>query len=320
MALIVCGLWGYNYVKSTGALLIPDKSTYTIDKTVTLSNLNDKLALGIDPMRYKLYIKFFAPDVSIQAGGFSASSGTTLETFLTETLKTPSYTDLTITIIPGWNMWDLDAYLASKDIGAPGDFLTTVQLNFAQYQKEFAFLEHVSSLEGFLYPDTYRIRKDGTADDAIRVMLREFDKQIGSEYTSLDPKKAYETLILASIVEREEPKKANQPIVAGILSKRVAEGIAMGADATVCYGYQKTQKQCTPSFIAQVIYEKNPYNTRNMLGYTPTPIAGFPVSTWKAALNPEASPYYYYLHDPTGQIHYAKTNAEHNQNKALYLK
>jgi cell division protein YceG involved in septum cleavage len=58
-------------------------------------------------------------------------------------------------------------------------------------------------------------------------MLREFDKKIGTQYHSLDPKKAYQTLILASIVEREERSETNQPIVAGILSKRVAEGIAM---------------------------------------------------------------------------------------------
>lgn len=58
-------------------------------------------------------------------------------------------------------------------------------------------------------------------------MLREFDKKIGAEYKSLDPKKAYQTLILASIVEREERSETNQPIVAGILAKRVTEGIAM---------------------------------------------------------------------------------------------
>jgi cell division protein YceG involved in septum cleavage len=60
-------------------------------------------------------------------------------------------------------------------------------------------------------------------DAAIRVMLREFDKKIGSDYDKMDPKKAYETLILASIVEREERNDTNQPIVAGILSKRVKE-------------------------------------------------------------------------------------------------
>lgn len=60
-------------------------------------------------------------------------------------------------------------------------------------------------------------------DDAIRVMLREFDKKIGKTYTTLKTKEAYQTLILASIVEREERDDANQPIVAGILAKRVVE-------------------------------------------------------------------------------------------------
>jgi UPF0755 protein len=150
-------------------------------------------------------------------------------------------------------------------------------------------------------------------------MLREFDKKIGDSYRALDPKVAYRTLILASIVEREEGSASNQPTVAGILKKRYDEGMALGADATVCYGYQKTQKECTPSFIASVIYQDNPYNTRSKLGYPPTPIANFPVSAWDSALHPESSPYYYYLHGSDGQIHYATTNAEHNANKAKYL-
>jgi UPF0755 protein len=144
--------------------------------------------------------------------------------------------------------------------------------------------------------------------------LREFDKKIGASYVA-QGKDAYKKLILASIVEREERDDANQPIVAGILEKRVREGIAMGADATVCVGYGKTQKQCTPSFIGTVIADKNPYNTRVKQGYPPTPIANVPLPAWNAALSPEDSPYYYYLHDMDGVIHYARSNQEHAVNK-----
>lgn len=93
----------------------------------------------------------------------------------------------------------------------------------------------------------------------------------------------------------------------------------MGADATVCYASAKTQKQCTPDFIASVIYEKSPYNTRNKQGYPPTPIANPSRNTWEAAVKPLDSSYYYYLHDTDGVIHYARTLEEHNQNKATYL-
>ena len=310
---------GYFWVQSTANILVPAKS-YTIEKNTNLSNLNDKLNLGVNDLRYKLYLRFFAPkDITIQAGSFAAATGTTLDTFLTTNLKTPVHNDVWITILPGWNMWDIDSYLSSQGVSRPGEFLDTARINFSVYQKDFSFLADVDSLEGFLYPDTYRIPKLGDADDAIRVMLREFDKKIGESYRSLDAKKAYQILILASIVEREERIDANQPIVAGILQKRYDEGIALGADATVCYGYQKTQKECTPSFVASVIRDTNPYNTRSTRGFPPTPIANFPLVTWNAALNPESSPYYYYLHDSSGQIHYGRTNDEHNENKRKYL-
>lgn len=93
----------------------------------------------------------------------------------------------------------------------------------------------------------------------------------------------------------------------------------MGADATVCYEYAKTQKQCTPAFIASVISKKSSYNTRSQLGYPPTPIANASLSTWESTINKTPSVYYFYLHDSEGQIHYGKTLDEHNQNKRQYI-
>ena len=150
------------------------------------------------------------------------------------------------------------------------------------------------------------------------MLLEEWQKNIGADYDSLWSD-AYDTLILASIVEREERNEKNQPIVAGILKKRHDEWTPIGADATVCYGYAKTHKDCTPAFIANVINQKNPYNTRNMRGYPPTPISTITKDTWKAAMNPESSSYYYYLHDNDGIIHYARTLEEHVANKQKYL-
>jgi len=71
--------------------------------------------------------------------------------------------------------------------------------------------------------------------------------------------------------------------------------------------------------VASVIYENNPYNTRSKKGYPPTPISNVPLSAWNAAIKPESSSYYYYLHGSDGQIHYGKTNDEHVINKQKYL-
>jgi UPF0755 protein len=119
-----------------------------------------------------------APNVSINAGTYQVGTGTNISDFLTRTIRSPLYIDQTITILPGWSSYDIDGYLAKKSIGSVGDFLETSRLNFSQYQKDFPWLVGLTSLEGFLYPDTYRLRQDATMDDVIRVMLREFDKKI----------------------------------------------------------------------------------------------------------------------------------------------
>lgn len=199
-----------------------------------------------------------------------------------------------------------------------GAFLEATK-NISTYQADYTFLQGVDSLEGFLIPDTYRISQSADAEGIIRVMLDEFEKKIAPTYGQLG-ENAYETLIMASIVEREERSSENRPTVAGILWKRLREGIALGADVTLCYGYQKTNTECTPSFIAEYITEDNPYNTRYTLGLPPTPISSVSIGSWNAAVSPADSAYYFYLHGTDGVIHYATTNEEHVRNKNLYLR
>jgi len=74
-------------------------------------------------------------------------------------------------ILPGWNMYDIDAYLVSKNIANPGELLRVASDRFSEYQAKYNFLADRESLEGFLYPDTYRIRKDATAHDVILRLL-----------------------------------------------------------------------------------------------------------------------------------------------------
>ncbi len=310
----------YHSIHSVGSIIIW-AWTYTLDKWVTVYALPKSLDITISPWKYKLWVKYFAPKIeNLQAWGYRVENNTSLESVFSTILTKPIFTDLTITILPGWNSYDIDDYLYRKDIiENPGDFLLALQENFIEYQKEYPFLQGVKSIEWFLYPDTYRIPKNANADIVARKLLSTFWSRIGDTYSGLW-ENAYTDLILASIVEREERISSEKPIVAGILSKRVSEWIPMGADATVCFGYEKTQKTCTPDFIGSVIAIKHPYNTRNKQWYPPTPIANMSLDTWSAVLSKKSSPYYYYLHDSGWSIHYAKTLAEHNENKYKYIR
>lgn len=292
---------------------------YTLEKWATLSRLPNILDIEVSETRYKLWLRFFAPKVSgLQAGTYEVEADMELSRVISETLESPKYTDLTITILPGWNMYDIDSYLSEKKILPTWALLLAARDHFSTFQEKYDFLQWQISLEWFLYPDTYRILQTADAYMILDRLLTEWDKKIGESYRALG-KDAYTKLILSSIVEREERKSSEKATVAWVLEKRVREWIPMGADATVCYGYAKTQKQCTPAFIGSVIGEKHPYNTRNKQGYIPTPISSISLDTWTATIHPNPSPYYYYLHDTDGVIHYAMTLAEHNANKQTYL-
>ena len=135
----------------------------------------------------------------------------------------------------------------------------------------------------------------------------------------------WETIIelvnLASIVERETRNDSinEREIVAWILKKRYEENWLIWADATVCYPYKVTYKECTPNFVVQKINDKNEYNTRTKIGLPKTPIANPSFSSIKATLFPIDTNYYFYLHADDWQIYYAIDNAGHERNKRNYL-
>ena len=121
---------------------------------------------------------------------------------------------------------------------------------------------------------------------------------------------------MASIVEREERDPAERPTVAGILWNRYDANIGLGADATVLYGLGRTKGGLS----YEDLQSDSPYNTRKYAGLPPTPISNPNISSIRAALYPEDTDYWYYLHDSDGGIHYAKTLDEHNVNKARYIR
>jgi UPF0755 protein len=127
-----------------------------------------------------------------------------------------------------------------------------------------------------------------------------------------------DSVILASILERETKTDAERPVVAGILINRLNLGMPLQVDATVQYAVG-TSKDWWPILTLEDLKVNSLYNTYKYAGLPPGPIANPGLSSLKAAFNPAQTDYLYYIHDPTGQIHYAKTLAEQNANIAKYL-
>jgi UPF0755 protein len=317
-ALIALVLGAYFMVSSVGSATVGPKRI-VVTKGDTPNVLHEKLSIPVASWRFRLYMRFYQANFKLQTGTYEIPEAMAFRDALRDRLAKPTTTDITITILPGWNMADIDGYLAKVGISKPGDLLQLDAKTIKDLKAKYAFLNGLDTLEGTLYPDTYRIRPDGNIKDVLTTLLNTFQSRIYDKMPASRKKDFESTLILASILEKEERDPDNKAMVAGILSKRLKQRIALGADATLCYVEIIPTSECTPRYIVGQLDSESPYNTRKHLGLPPTPIANPSRDTWLAALNPEDSEYLYYLHDDRGSIHYARTNEEHNQNRVRYL-
>jgi len=214
-----------------------------------------------------------------------------------------------ITIPEGFNLKKIDARLAEAGLIKTGDLLSFSSVAF-----------QLKSLEGYLFPDTYRFDKTVSLEEIVKKMLDNFDGKITADVREQIQKQGrsfYEILTMASILEKEVKSDEDRKIVAGIFWKRIKNGQPLESCATIAYilGVDKWRYSYDDTRI------KSPYNTYLNKGLPPTPINNPGLATISAALTPIETDYNYFLTDPeTGDTIFSKTFAEHNKNKVKYLK
>lgn len=282
----------------------------------------------------KIYLMTHTVDLSkIQVGAYSFSWSYSKQAFITTILDGPTQAYTRYTVLEWWSIYDIEADLVKKGFAETGVYLSYVTdwWNISSYAQYYEFLRHIptgiSSLEGFLYPDTYHIDiNQDFVKQLVDLQLQAFDTKIWATYQQQLLQfdrwnySLYDLMILASIVEKEEKNVDNKPTVAGVFFNRLGAGMKLDADITLCYWLQQSYDKCTPSVIAQHITDgDNLYNTRQRAGLTPQIISNPSVETIWAVLAYKDTDYVYYLHDMRGGIHYGRTLEEHNANKRAYL-
>jgi len=187
---------------------------------------------------------------------------------------------------------------------------------FINFDKE-KFLEITEEKEGYLFPDTYFLYVNVTAEELVEKMRSNFDEKIKTvdEEVEASDKSFSDILIMASIIEKEVATEEDRAIVSGILWKRISKGMPLQVDATLGYVTGKTSAELTMDDLRS----SSLYNTYTHKGLPPTPICNPGIDTIKAALNPKDSPYYFYLTGNDGITYFAKTFDEHKKNKEKYL-
>lgn len=208
-------------------------------------------------------------------------------------------------------------YRQEKDLPLPYDF-----------SSEYSFLKdkpEYYGLEGYLFPDTYRLYASSTATDVLRRLLDNFDRKLTPELRAAiisQKRNIHEVVTLASIIEKEAPinyavgDNQDARIIAGIFLNRLEIGQALQADATLSYIFSDNK----PAHSGAELEVDSPYNTYKYRGLPPGPICNPGILAIEAAIYPLTTDYYYFLTTEDGRVVYARTYEEHLRNKNRYLR
>ena len=219
-----------------------------------------------------------------------------------------------LTVPEGANIFDIAARVEQVGLGTRQEFLDAV----VSQTSLIADLDPgASSLEGYLFPDTYRLSPAVTPAQIVAAMVRRFH-QVAAEL-GLN-QNVHRVVTLASLVERETAVDGERPLVASVFENRLAVNMPLRTDPSVIYGLELSDKW------RGVIHESDltrdtPYNTYLHAGLPPGPVANPGVASLRAAMDPAKTNYLYFVAaglDPQGHSLFASTLDEHNRNVADY--
>jgi UPF0755 protein len=219
-----------------------------------------------------------------------------------------------VVVTEGANIYDIAARVEQAHLATRQDFLDAARSQTALVAD---IDPGAQSLEGYLFPDTYRFPHNATPVQIVAAMVRRFRQsaaQIGLQQDF------HRTVTLASLVERETAVDADRPLVASVFTNRLAKNMPLETDPSVIYGLILAGRW------QGVIYRSDlagdtPYNTYLHAGLPPGPIANPGLRSLRAALSPAQSSYLYFVAAGTnaqGYSRFSTTLDEHNHNVAGY--
>ncbi|MDO8743038.1 MAG: endolytic transglycosylase MltG [Candidatus Azambacteria bacterium] len=257
------------------------------------------------PFLFRLYVFLSLNQYALKTGDFELSPKMSIRD-IGDILALGGVNEVLITIPEGFSLKQIEDRLVEAKLAKPNEL--------------------DRSLEGYLFPDTYRFfsaqggsasgGKDALSDIVTKMVNNLENKLTPDLQTAIKNSKYsfYEILTMASLIEKEISIEKDRSIVSGILWKRLKAGMPLQVDATLVYITGRNEIGDADKKI------NSRYNTYLYRGLPAGPIANPGLSAIKAALFPEASPYWYYLSAKDGTTIFSKTLEEHNRNRSIYLK
>lgn len=267
-----------------------------------VGNNLQKAGLIRNSLAFRVYLKLTGQAGKIKTGEFRLTPSFTLFQVVDQLSRGPI--EIWVTIPEGLRREEIAAKFAAN-LDRDQSFINE-------------FLASSKGQEGYLFPDTYLFPKDATASAIVKKMTSTFDSKIANIVPAGTNLSTKDLVILASILERETKTDSERPVVAGILMNRLNVGMPLQVDASVQYAVGNA-KNWWPILSREDLKIDSKFNTYKFTGLPPAPIASPGISSITAAFHPSANDYFYYIHDTSGVIHYAKTLSEHNSNIHNFL-
>ncbi|MBI5212707.1 MAG: endolytic transglycosylase MltG [Nitrospirae bacterium] len=187
--------------------------------------------------------------------------------------------------------------------------------NFKTFATDRGFLDSLNiagpSLEGYLYPQTYKFPKGAKPAAVLKLMVNKLREEFNSELQDMAKKIGWsenQVLALASIIEREAKTDEERPVISAVYHNRLKKGMPLQADPTAIYGIKSNKRKITKDDLRKKTF----YNTYVIKGLPPGPIASPSIKSIKAALYPANVPYLYFVSKNDGTHYFSKTLSEHN--------
>jgi len=305
LGLIATGSYiGFHFTKTYQG---PDKS-FTVLNGDTFGKVNQRLFNdGLISSRriFHYYAKFNNYLTKFRAGNFTITHGSTMSQIL-ETLVHGQPNLTSITIPEGKNMYEIAKLFASAGITGEQDFLEIVKHpDFISQLKIQA-----TTLEGYLYPETYHFAPETPAKTVVKTMIDLFNRRTESIDFKHPFLNKHQVIILASVVEKETGAKLERPAIAGVFTNRLKKRMRLESDPTTIYGiWQRYAGNIKKSDLL----EMTPYNTYKIPALPFGPISNPSLEAIQAVLHPDTHEYLFFVSKNDGTHIFTKNYQEHLQ-------
>ncbi len=318
-------IWFGQATSGNGPLQIPQRVTITAGQGVN-AIAADLIAKGVidSDLAFKISVVLEGARNSFIPGDYTIPEKANIRKVIEILTSEPEVDEVTVRVQEGWTAREIGTALEKAGVLSAEAFVAAVSTTDSRTiapDRTYDFLRDkpaTASLEGYLFPDTYKFFKDATAKHVVQKFLDTFETKVSATILAdirSQGRTVFDVVTLASIVDKEVRTDADRRIAAGVFWTRLAHGIALQSDATVNYVTGKQALQPTNADLGT----SSPYNTYQHRGLPPGPIGNPSFSAIRATADPQDSDYLYFLTKPDGTTVFSKTYEEHLANKRKYL-